>query len=473
MSKIPENPVYEATVYQIDKTDPLKGGAVVFDGTGEASDGFLNAGTQQLTNRTAYLKVTLDAHVGSGGEAHAAVTNSSNGFMSAADKVKLDGITAGAQPNAVTSVANRTGAVVLTSTDVGLGNVTNTSDANKPVSTAQQTALNLKANLASPSLTGTPLAPTATTGTNTTQIATTAFVTAAVAAVPSGTTNLGVTTSSATVTITSSTGTSAVIPTATTSVGGTLSASDKTKLDGIAAGAQVNTVTSVATRTGAVVLTKTDVGLANVDNTADTAKPVSTAQQTALNLKANLASPALTGTPTAPTATVGDNSTQIATTAFVLASIPVSSNMAYMQVQDQKTSGTDSGTPVPSTWTNRDLNTIVINQISGATLTSNTVSLPSGTYYIEASAPFRITAGNRLRIFNNTDSNQLLLGTTAYTNTNTESPRSCVTGQFTIAATKSISLQYHVSSGGTSGLGLASGRLVSEIYADLNIWKIA
>jgi len=44
----------------------------------------------------------------------------------------------------VTSVAGRVGAVVLTSTDVGLGNVNNTSDANKPVSTAQQTALNAK-----------------------------------------------------------------------------------------------------------------------------------------------------------------------------------------------------------------------------------------------------------------------------------------------------------------------------------------
>lgn len=35
-----------------------------------------------------------------------------------------------------------------------------------------------------------------------------------------------------------------------------------------------------------------------------------------LNLKANLASPALTGTPTAPTAAAGNNSTQVATTAY-------------------------------------------------------------------------------------------------------------------------------------------------------------
>lgn len=42
----------------------------------------------------------------------------------------------------------------VTKAQVGLGNVDNTSDANKPVSTAQQTALDLKAPLASPTFTG-------------------------------------------------------------------------------------------------------------------------------------------------------------------------------------------------------------------------------------------------------------------------------------------------------------------------------
>ncbi len=46
-----------------------------------------------------------------------------------------------------------------------------------------------------------------------------------------------------------------------------------------------------------------------------------TGLQTALDAKAPLASPALTGTPTAPTATGGTNSTQVATTAFVQAAI--------------------------------------------------------------------------------------------------------------------------------------------------------
>ena len=45
-------------------------------------------------------------------------------------------------------------------------------------------------------------------------------------------------------------------------------------------------------------LTKAAVGLGSVDNTSDAAKPISTATQTALNLKAPRASPAFTGTPT-------------------------------------------------------------------------------------------------------------------------------------------------------------------------------
>lgn len=68
-------------------------------------------------------------------------------------------------------------------------------------------------------------------------------------------------------------------------------------------------------------ITKAHVGLGNVDNTSDAAKPVSTAQQTALNLKANLASPAFTGTPTAPTQAAGNDTTRLATTAFVQAAV--------------------------------------------------------------------------------------------------------------------------------------------------------
>lgn len=165
---------------------------------------------------------------------------------------------------AVDSVAGKTGIVTLTKSDVGLVNVDNTSDASKPVSTATQDALNLKANLASPAFTGNPTAPTQAAGNNSTRIATTAFVQTATGAL-----NTGVSSVSGTAPIT--VGGTAVNPTiaisaATTSAAGSMSSTDKTKLNGIESGAQVNTVTSVAGKTGAVTLAKADVGLANVQN---------------------------------------------------------------------------------------------------------------------------------------------------------------------------------------------------------------
>ena len=54
-------------------------------------------------------------------------------------------------------------------------------------------------------------------------------------------------------------------------------------------------VLSVAGKTGTVTLVKGDVGLGNVDNTADTAKPVSTAQQAALDAKASLTGAVMSG----------------------------------------------------------------------------------------------------------------------------------------------------------------------------------
>jgi hypothetical protein len=109
--------------------------------------------------------------------------------------------------------------------------------------------------------------------------------------------------------------------------------------DGTDAILEVGPVRSVAGRTGAVTLARADVGLGSVDNTSDAAKPVSTATQAALDGKANashshavadvtglqtvldgkapLASPAFTGTPTAPSPAPYADTTQIATTAQV------------------------------------------------------------------------------------------------------------------------------------------------------------
>ncbi len=88
---------------------------------------------------------------------------------------------------------------------------------------------------------------------------------------------------------------------------------------------------------------KVNLGLGDVDNTSDAAKPISTATQTAIDLKANIASPALTGTPLAPTATAGTNTTQLATTSFVTTADNLKANLASPTFTGNVTAPTFTG----------------------------------------------------------------------------------------------------------------------------------
>lgn len=82
-----------------------------------------------------------------------AATTSQAGLMSSSDKTKLDGLKDQAgitsdinavQTNLETHINNKSNPHEVTKDQVGLGNVDNTSDANKPISNATQTALNGK-----------------------------------------------------------------------------------------------------------------------------------------------------------------------------------------------------------------------------------------------------------------------------------------------------------------------------------------
>ncbi len=143
-----------------------------------------------------------------------------------------------------------------------------------------QAALDAKASLTSPGLTGTPTAPTAASSTNTVQIATTAFVQQAIV-------DFG--------------------------PGDMLKSSYDADNDGKVDAAEVADAAPWAGITGKPTSF----------TPASHSHPVSqvTGLQAALNAKAALASPVLTGTPTAPTAASGTNTTQLATTAFVAVAI--------------------------------------------------------------------------------------------------------------------------------------------------------
>lgn len=152
------------------------------------------------------------------------------------------------------------------------------------------------ANIASPTFTGAPAAPTAAAGTSTTQIATTAFVATSYAPLASP----------------ALTGTPTV-PTATAGTSTTQAASTAF----VAAATALDLPLAGGTMSGAIAMGANKItGLANGSAATDAAAFGQIA--TALATYAPIASPALTGTPVAPTAAVSTNTTQLATTAFVL-----------------------------------------------------------------------------------------------------------------------------------------------------------
>ena len=167
-----------------------------------------------------------------------------------------------------------------------------------------------RAAVNSPTFTGVPAAPTAPSGTNTTQLATTAFVKNAadnkvsdaigdgvIDKAPSQNAVYDALLLKAPVASPALTG----IPTVPTAAEGT------------------NTTQAAST---AFVKTAVDAKVSDAIVDGETSKaPTQNAVYDALASKADLASPAFTGTPSAPTAPLGTNTTQIATTAFVKTSM--------------------------------------------------------------------------------------------------------------------------------------------------------
>ena len=77
-----------------------------------------------------------------------AASDSTLGGVKVGTNLSIDGNGVLSATGAVASVNNKTGVVTLDKTDIGLGNVDNTADLDKPISTATQTALNAKADAA-------------------------------------------------------------------------------------------------------------------------------------------------------------------------------------------------------------------------------------------------------------------------------------------------------------------------------------
>jgi len=144
-----------------------------------------------------------------------------------------------------------------------------------------------------------------------------------------------------------------------------------------------------------------------------------------------------------------------------------------IHVRDVKATTVAGGDSAATTWNVRDLNTTVENSISGASLASNQVTLPAGTYRVVARAPGYYTFRQQLRLYDTTGTATLVVGQSGYAYNGTQDM--ChLRGNFTLATSSVLELQHYTTRAQvTLGLGADTSSGEDEIYSDVFIERIA
>ncbi|MER8567539.1 hypothetical protein NKH85_16275 [Mesorhizobium sp. M0924] len=252
-----------------------------------------------------------------------------------------------------------------------------------------------------------------------------------------------------------------------------------------------------------------------------------------LSSYATLASPILTGNPTAPTPIAGDNDTSIATTAFVTGGIAtaiaalssvyqaasarltalvamgtaVAGDIVYASgadtwarlpkgaagktlrmnsgatapewggsngppdavLEDQKASGVDGGTFTSGAWRQRDLNTEVRDPSGLLSISANTF-VPTVDGWVEWSAVAYDVGTNQTRLFNVTDGAAVGYGTSQYTSGASSSISSV--GGVAVLAGKTYRIEHRsIGSKSTTGFGNSAGVGGTEVYTRVLFWR--
>ena len=141
---------------------------------------------------------------------------------------------------------------------------------------------------------------------------------------------------------------------------------------------------------------------------------------------------------------------------------------------ETQASGTSGGTPgATGSFHKRTLNTTIVNTISGCSIAASVITLPAGTYRVNAIAPFYLPRYVQIRLRNTTDSTDTAYGINSYMNGDGSISVPLVS-YFTIAASKNFELQYRLTLvTAADGLGTAYTFGTTEIFSTVEIEKVA
>ena len=165
---------------------------------------------------------------------------------------------------------------------------------------------------------------------------------------------------------------------------------------------------------------------------------------------------------------------QVLTAASLNANFSFAAGGGIAIFNETQASGTSGGTPgATGSFHKRTLNTTVVNTISGCSIAASVITLPAGTYRINAIAPFYLPRYVQIRLRNTTDSTDTAYGINSYMNGDGSISVPLVS-YFTIAASKNFELQYRLTLvTAADGLGTAYTFGTTEIFSTVAIEKVA
>ena len=144
--------------------------------------------------------------------------------------------------------------------------------------------------------------------------------------------------------------------------------------------------------------------------------------------------------------------------------------------QDQRSSGTSHGNLTAGTFTKRTLNTSVVNNITGCSISSSVITLTAGSYLISANATFYRTNLFQLRLQNTTAGTTLQTGLNGLADTDDGNGDVCnglLNGYITLTSSTNLELQYYADVNYNSNSGGVATGYGTEVYASLTIQQVA
>ena len=141
-----------------------------------------------------------------------------------------------------------------------------------------------------------------------------------------------------------------------------------------------------------------------------------------------------------------------------------------LHIRDEKAQNTGGGAFANGAWRTRDLTVVKTNEIAGASLAANRITLPAGIYWVEWSAPGYQVDIHQSKLYDISGAADLIIGTSAYSSVLVNiNDHSFGKGRFTIAVESLIELQHRCSTTNTFGNPC---NFTTEVYSDIIIRQV-